>query len=213
MSSLSRSLHELKGGCWGSYAIAPFSPDGKILATADDCSIPSVCLWDVSSGERLSGGNSKVTDIRALAWLRDGRLATFREDGFREEGEILFWGESGSLVRTLKLGPTSSAYYLHSFSPGGDILARGWLTSIWFNQVTTGRSLGVWLAWISLTGTRYMTIAPDGSFYSSAPVERDLVCVVQTENGQETLSLDQFSAKYGWKNHPEHVLPVYEVTD
>ncbi len=101
-----------------------------------------------------------------------------------------------------KLGPTAGDYYLSSFSPGGDIVARGWLSSIWFHQATTGRCLGVWLR---LTGDRYLTVAPDGSFYSSSHDEHDLFCVAQTEKGQETLTLDEFRAKYGWKNDADQV--------
>jgi WD40 repeat protein len=192
-----QALHELKRGCAESFACSAFSPDGKVLATADNCSIPSVCLWDVSSGQRIGTGNSKAPDIRALTWLPGGTCATFGEDG-----QLRFWGAAGYLVRTLKLGPTAGDYYLSSFSPGGDVVARGWLNSIWFHQATTGRCLGVWLR---LTGDRYLTVAPEGSFYNSSHDEHDLFCVAQTEKGQETLTLDEFRAKYGWKNDSDHV--------
>jgi hypothetical protein len=36
-------------------------------------------------------------------------------------------------------------------------------------------------------------------------VERLLAYVVQTDQGQETLSPQEFAKKYGWKNDPERV--------
>jgi hypothetical protein len=36
-------------------------------------------------------------------------------------------------------------------------------------------------------------------------VERELVYIVETDEGQETLSPETFAAKYGWKNDPSKV--------
>ncbi|NQT40344.1 MAG: hypothetical protein HQ581_22815, partial [Planctomycetes bacterium] len=45
-------------------------------------------------------------------------------------------------------------------------------------------------------------ISPEGHFTGSPGVEKELVYVVQTEEGQETLSPEEFEQKYGWKNDP-----------
>ena len=40
-------------------------------------------------------------------------------------------------------------------------------------------------------------------------VEAELVYVVQTEQGQQTLTPPEFAAKYGWKNDPEKGARLY----
>ena len=42
-------------------------------------------------------------------------------------------------------------------------------------------------------------------YLSPAEFERDLVCIVQTDLGQELLTLGEFAQRYGWKNDPERV--------
>jgi hypothetical protein len=36
-------------------------------------------------------------------------------------------------------------------------------------------------------------------------VQKEFVYVVQTDTGQETLTPEEFSNRYGWKNDPEKV--------
>ena len=44
-----------------------------------------------------------------------------------------------------------------------------------------------------------------GDTRHSPCVERNLVHIVETDAGQETLAPEAFAAKYGWKNDPERV--------
>ena len=44
-----------------------------------------------------------------------------------------------------------------------------------------------------------------GHYHGTPRIEREIVYVVQTDRGQETLTPDGFTAKYGWKNDPERV--------
>ncbi len=47
---------------------------------------------------------------------------------------------------------------------------------------------------------------PDGHFRGTPGAEKELVCVVLTEDGhQETLPPAEFEQKYGWKNDPDKV--------
>ena len=50
-----------------------------------------------------------------------------------------------------------------------------------------------------------LTLSPEGHYRSIAEVEEQVVYIVQTEDGQETLTPEEFSAKYGWKNDPTRV--------
>ena len=52
-----------------------------------------------------------------------------------------------------------------------------------------------------------LSISAAGHYRSSVPneVSRQIVYVVETAAGQETLSPADFAKKYGWKNDPEQV--------
>ena len=51
-----------------------------------------------------------------------------------------------------------------------------------------------------------MVIAPEGNYRAMPSAARFLVWVVQTDTGEQlTLTLEEFSKKYGWKNDPDHV--------
>jgi hypothetical protein len=45
-------------------------------------------------------------------------------------------------------------------------------------------------------------ISPDGHYRGPEGVEKKLLCVVQTDSGQETLAPEEFSKRHGWKNDP-----------
>ena len=56
-------------------------------------------------------------------------------------------------------------------------------------------------------------ISPDGHFTGSPGVEEELVYLVQTDEGQETLSPAELEEKYGWKNDPSTVILMVENAD
>ncbi len=50
-----------------------------------------------------------------------------------------------------------------------------------------------------------VAISSEGHFRGSAEIEKQLVYVVQTDDGQETLPPEEFAEKYGWRNNPDTV--------
>ena len=60
-------------------------------------------------------------------------------------------------------------------------------------------------ALLPLADGQTVALSPDGHFRGSPGAAAQLVYVVETHEGQETLRPDEFAAKYGWKNDPERV--------
>ena len=50
-------------------------------------------------------------------------------------------------------------------------------------------------------------VGPEGHLRGTPGLAKDVVYVVQTEHGQETLTPEAFAAKYGWKNDPAKAVP------
>jgi hypothetical protein len=54
----------------------------------------------------------------------------------------------------------------------------------------------------------------DGCYQAWGDVENSIVYVVRTDQGQDTLSPDEFTERYGWKNDPGKVrLPETRPAD
>jgi hypothetical protein len=54
-----------------------------------------------------------------------------------------------------------------------------------------------------LRNNEYLTLSPAGHYHGTDRVKRLLIYVVQTDQGQETLTPDELATKYGWKNDPQ----------
>ena len=52
---------------------------------------------------------------------------------------------------------------------------------------------------------RPLAISADGHYWSDGDVRDEIVYLVQTAEGQQTLTPDEFAQKYGWKNDPTKV--------
>jgi hypothetical protein len=55
---------------------------------------------------------------------------------------------------------------------------------------------------------RALAVGAVGHYRCTPGVERDLVYVVQTDDGQQTYTPEEFARKYAWKNDPEQVRPT-----
>ena len=174
------------------HALA-WSPDGVTLAAA--CSDGSVALWDRETGKSLGdlSLSGPKTAANAIAWTPDGKtLIVLGGDGF-----LRFWNvEAKAMLRQVRRpgGPAA-------FSADGALLAavsKTYTVRLW--ETTTGRPLGTAIrlehGWLVLSETGHYRA-------ENEKVEKELVYVVQTDEGQDTLSPKQFAAKYNWKNEPD----------
>ncbi len=173
-----------------------FSNDGATLALG--LSDGKIRLCDASSGQIVDTFQGHQGPIFGLRWSTDGKsLTSGGQDETLREWDV----QTGRLLRTL------SGIRAGVFSPDGKLAAWPRYSSpalgldkaqIWDTE--KGELQGTVLL---LRDNAYIRLSPSGHYRGSPHVERMLVYVVQTDQGQETLTPEEFSKKYGWKNDPE----------
>jgi hypothetical protein len=58
---------------------------------------------------------------------------------------------------------------------------------------------------VPLANPHGLAVSPDGHYRGTPHLEDELVYVIQTDRGQETLRPQEFAARFGWKNDPARV--------
>jgi WD40 repeat protein/serine/threonine protein kinase len=188
-------------------APADVSPDGKRLAFVYEDG-KRIEIRDVESGEpvvELENDPPLVVPAVRLTWSPDStRLAGL--------GRV--WdAETGKAVCSLPRYPPSrlarstlsrdDVDFRARWSPDGAYLAYlAYLAadrSVPVVEAATGRVVTTLL---HFTHDRTMAIAPSGHFHCSPRFESELVYIVETDDGQETLSPQEFADRYGWRNDP-----------
>jgi WD40 repeat protein len=187
---------ELHKGCVRALA---WSKNGRMIASGGEDRVVKIC--EAKSGKVLKTLTGFHAEIWSLAFSPDSTtLAT--ADGW---SDVCLWEPgSGLLLRRLH-GPTAPALSL-TWSPDSKRLAAGGelaTTHIW--DVDSGQAKAVLLG---LPRDRALAVGSTGHYRCTPGVERDLVYVVQTDRGQETLTPSEFARKYNWKNDPAQVRPM-----
>jgi WD40 repeat protein len=168
-----------------------WSPDGKRLAA---CASALVHLWDAADGNLLETFRGNTPRVTALYWSANGRtLAVGCDDqkvrrwtpGASRPPEILDAvgpGRAFSPDRRLLAGYVGNGLRVYPVEPGGP-----------------GSNL------VLLGDSRWLAVGPDGNYRAAPKLVRDVVYVVETDQGQVTLTPDEFEQHYGWRNDPDKV--------
>jgi WD40 repeat protein len=177
------------------FTAVAWSADGKTLAAGS--SRGRILLFHAETGAQVrSLADAHEETVYTLTWLPDGTtLASAGDDGTAK-----WWDASGKCVRACKglLGRGR-------FSPDGTAFTSmkdGTALRIW--DTATGRLRGSLLLF-SGPQDGFLTVGADGRYRASPGVEAELVAVVQTDTGQQMMTLAEFSDTFGWKNDPEGV--------
>jgi WD40 repeat protein len=125
---------------------------------------------------------------RYIAWSPDGKVLACTGSG-----PLTLWEASTDKVRTIDGGGLTV-----SWSPDSKVIACG--TELWDCQ--SGQKRGML---ITLERGHWLAVSPEGNYRGSPGIEQELQVVVQTDKGQDTLTVEQFEKLYGWKNDPQKV--------
>jgi WD40 repeat protein/serine/threonine protein kinase len=184
-------LHRLKARDLGATCAFAWSPDGKSLASGGYDQSP-VHVWDAGTGDLLNTLLGHKGNVICLFWSPDGKTLV---SGGDRDGQRYWDAATGRLLRTLKVPPLGVPSPDCRYQVGGTAHLR-------LSDATTGQALG---SLVPLLNDRYLAVTASGHYRGSPGLERDLVYVVQTDKGQETLTPEQFAQRYGWKNDPTRV--------
>lgn len=166
-----------------------WSPDGRTVAAGRN---DDLFLIDAGNGQVRGKIAAGLYELSVLQWSSDGqRLSAL------VRGELRTWDvATGKLLRSVVTQHTPV-----SFSRDSRWLAhwKGPEVRLW--DVANGRARGV-----LLPGEEYeqLAVGPEGHFTGSPRVERSVRIVLQKADGSsETLPIDEFERRYGWKNQPD----------
>jgi WD40 repeat protein len=159
------------------------------------CGDSRVYLIGVGTKQIIAVCEGHETPAASFGWAGDGKtLVTACESCQGETGICVWDARSGKLLRTIRDGG--------EVSPDGRLVAWRGQSVIRLRETEKGQ---VVCTMLSLKDSQYAAISPDGHFRGSPDVEKELVYVVQTDQGQETLTPAEFAKKYNWKNDPSKV--------
>jgi len=173
-----------------------FSPDGTKLAvgSVDD----RLRVYYVSTGklqaELEMAGSPK--NISAVTWSADGNFVL----GGRGNHTLQYWNlKSNATAQNIgTMAPVTGV----ALSTDGKTLAAASLDrSVRLWDAASGK---LKITFIADNG-HVVAIGSDGNYRCPGDTESELVAVVQTEKGQDTLSLKELASKYGFRNSPGSV--------
>ncbi len=168
-----------------------WAPNGKFLAVGE--TIGDVDILAFPGGKKahtfeLSGS---PPNVNSLAWSADGN--------------ILLSGRGDHRFQIWKGSDTKPMHNITSMSPvllgvwcfdNKTIAISGHDRTVRIVDAPTGTLEGV-----AIVGTnQVMIVSTTGHYKVADEAESELVCVVQTAKGQETLSPKDFAARFKWKN-------------
>jgi WD40 repeat protein len=169
-----------------------FSPDGSTLATCGE--EKTVKVWSVSTGEPLFGLQKHESEVYRVAFSPDGtKLVSAGKNGYlgvwdMSDGENVAWFRGSNWqVRWMKDSKTIAA-------------ASG--SGVYFYNGSNGALKG---SYFPMPENQGVLISSIGHYSGTVGVEKHLVCQALTASGQLTLSLEEFTTRFGWKNDPSKI--------
>ncbi|MDA1054040.1 MAG: protein kinase [Planctomycetota bacterium] len=180
----------------GQVLCVDWSPDDGLVAGAVDWAGKSAQLWSAFTGNQMGLVKHDVL-VRAVAWSHDGEfLASGDAQGFVRLSEPA----SAATVQEYR---NASEIMSVAWSPDRTRLAWGCLGGTICVSRHDDQRIEVTL--VALAEGRKLAISPDGHFAGSNGIADQLLYIVETDDGREALTPEQFTSRYGWRNDPSRV--------
>jgi WD40 repeat protein len=177
----------------GSVECLAFSPNGKWLAVGASENRINVWTWP---GRKLVHEFSALGSppaVSAVAWSPDSSQLL----GGRANHTLQLWDPKLEKEKHnfIVMAPVQSV----AWSAGGRIMVTCTLDrSVRFWSAQNGRIQST----LFLDKGQLSWVATEGHYRVANEAETELVAVVFTGRGMDTLSLKEFATRYGWKNNP-----------
>jgi hypothetical protein len=182
-------------GCTDGMVSLAWSPDGKTLAGIDGGN--RLKVWDVASGKlrNLGAANWQV----GACWLDKGRTLAAWSDRPEQQGVTVWDVAEGKPLR--RFGTYGSPWCI-DFAPKTGLFTTFSPNGMQFRSLADGEVIRT-VAY--LRNKRHLVVSPEGHWRGPAGVESELRYIALTDAGQETLTLEEFEKKFGWRNDPDKV--------
>jgi WD40 repeat protein len=170
-----------------------FSPDGARIAVGsiDD----RLRIYQVVTGKELAvlEKPGSPPNIPAVAWSSDGLFVL----AGRGNHTLQYWNTKTNrdALNIPDMAPLTSVVVT---ADNRTLVGASLDRSVRFWDAATGRVKMTLIA----DREQIVAIGADGNYRCPNLDESELIAVVQTDKGQETLSLKEFAAKYGFRNSP-----------
>ncbi|MBT3200376.1 MAG: WD40 repeat domain-containing protein, partial [Phycisphaerales bacterium] len=175
-----------------------FSADGSKIATCGEDR--TVKVWLTSTGKPIHGLRKHESDVFQVAFSPDGTKLASVDERYNlsvwdlATGKSIAWFRAGNWkLRWMRDSQTLAA-------------ASG--SGVVFHDAANGARKGVYF---HLPNKQGVLISRDGNYSGTPGVEANLIYQVLTAAGQATLSQEEFSSRFGWKNDSTKVKIIETV--
>jgi len=181
---------------FGELRAAGLSADGKYVAAAG---VNGICrVWEAATAKLLATFNLG-DGPRSMAWSPDHKTLAIGSN----DGTIRFFQPgSEKAPRTIK-APVAHSIESISWSPDSKNVAAVTANGFALFDVDNGQ---LRRQFVPLANPQGLALTPQGHYRGTPRIEEEIVYVVQTDQGQKTLSAQEFARKYQWENDPQRVL-------
>lgn len=175
-----------------------WSPDGKKLAASRDGY--GIAIWFGEKRVAPKGGRATYLS----SWLNGGDALAYTSATDWPVCRVLdTTRDDGAFVDLDKTQDGNKAAYHVTASADSKLLA---LVAKDFKSARVIDRAGKIVH--TFTEAPGLSYNPEGHYRNPEQGQAEVVYVVQTKDGQETLTPAEFEKKYGWKNDPDKVLPL-----
>jgi WD40 repeat protein len=206
------SFHARPGMLNSWLTVFAWSPDGNALAAGftqwlrgTEMLDNALAIWQAASGQWIGikpEPNPGFLLARSqgpamLRWAADGRRLTCAhyDNTLRS-----YDAATGAALDRVSAYPRATCVVQLAVAPNGRFAAAStsdWHAVLW--NAESGEPLG---AVRLFANCGYLQVSADGRYRASPEIEKQIVYVVQTAAGQETLAPAEFAERFGWKNDP-----------